>query len=128
VSRSSFRPFSAVRTPADLIVIVLLVGSCIVFQVVANSGFKLSTTAGTTKGFLGWQIIGNMAGFASVLTITGLLHYLPLSVVYPVSTGLTVIGLQVVASRLLFHEPISPAQWVGTVLVVAGILLIGGRR
>jgi drug/metabolite transporter (DMT)-like permease len=59
-----------------------------------------------------------------VLTITWLLRFLPLSVVSPVTTGLTVIGVQVLAAWLLFHETISSVQWFGTLLVVLGIVLI----
>jgi multidrug transporter EmrE-like cation transporter len=35
-----------------------------------------------------------------------------------------VIGVQVIASRLLFGEPISLQRWIGTVLVVAGIVFL----
>jgi multidrug transporter EmrE-like cation transporter len=77
---------------------------------------------------MAWQVVGNVAGFISVLTITGLLRFLPLSVVFPVSTGLAIIGIQIVAAQFLFHENISSTQWAGTLLVVAGIALIGGRR
>lgn len=128
MTRIVFRPLSSMRMPADAAVIILLLSTNVLFQIVANSGFKLSATAGTVRGFVAWQLIGNVAGFASVLAATGLLHFLPLSVVFPVTTGLTVIGLQVGAARLLFNEPISSAQWLGTMLVVIGILLVGGRR
>jgi len=57
-----------------------------------------------------------------------MLRFLPLSVVFPVTTGLTVIGIQVVAAGFLFRETVSPVQWLGTLLVVVGIALIGGRR
>lgn len=60
-----------------------------------------------------------------MLTLTGLLHYLPLHVVFPVTTGMAVIGVQVVAAGFLFGETIRPAQWFGTLLVIAGIAIIG---
>ena len=114
--------------PAHVIILLVLLASNVLFQVVGNSGFKLSATSGDARGFWTWQVVGNLAGLASVITITILLRFLPLSVVFPVTTGLTVIGLQVVAAGFLFRETISPVQWLGTLLVVVGIALIGGRR
>ena len=73
-------------------------------------------------------MVGNLAGLASVITITAMLRFLPLSVVFPVTTGLAVIGIQVVAAGYLFRESIAPVQWRGTLWVVVGIFLIGSRR
>jgi len=114
--------------PANVIILLVLLASNVLFQVVGNSGFKLSATSGDARGFWTWQVVGNLAGLASVITITILLRFLPLSVVFPVTTGLTVIGIQVVAAGFLFRETVSPVQWLGTLLVVVGIALIGGRR
>jgi len=113
---------------ANVIILIVLLASNVLFQVIGNSGFKLSATSGDARGFWTWQVIGNLAGLASVITITALLRFLPLSLVFPVTTGLTVIGIQVVAAGFLFRESISPVQWLGTLLVVVGIALIGSRR
>lgn len=113
---------------ANVIILIVLLASNVLFQVIGNSGFKLSATSGDARGFWTWQVIGNLAGLASVITITALLRFLPLSLVFPVTTGLTVIGIQVVAAGFLFRESISPVQWLGTLLVVIGISLIGSRR
>jgi len=51
----------------------------------------------------------------------------PLHVGYPITVGLAVLGVQIVGARVIFHEPIVPAQWLGTLLIVLGIMLIGGR-
>lgn len=59
--------------------------------------------------------------------MTWLLRFVPLHVAYPVTAGLAVIGVQVLAARVLFAEPISSPQWLGTLLVVVGIGLIGWR-
>jgi undecaprenyl phosphate-alpha-L-ara4N flippase subunit ArnE len=114
--------------PANGVILIVLLASNVLFQVIGNSGFKLSATSGDARGFWTWQVVGNLAGLASVITITVMLRFLPLSIVFPVTTGLTVIGIQVFAAGFLFRESISPVQWLGTLLVVAGIALIGGRR
>ena len=62
-----------------------------------------------------------------MLTLTGLLRFIPLHVAYPVTVGLSVIGVQMGAARWLFHEPITQAQWLGTLLIAVGILLVACR-
>jgi multidrug transporter EmrE-like cation transporter len=94
------------------------------FNILGNASFKLSALAGNWKGLVGWQVVGNLAGFVTVLTLTGLLKFLPLHVAQPMVQGLAIIGVQIVASRLFFHETISPTQWLGMLVIVAGILLI----
>lgn len=106
---------------------LVLFSANLLFNVIANASFKFSITNPTWRSFLTWQVIGNIAGFITVLTLTGLLRFIPLHVAFPVTTGMAVIGVQVLTARLLFHEQISPAQWLGTFLVVVGIMLIGGR-
>ncbi|MBC7264023.1 MAG: hypothetical protein H5T64_06645 [Chloroflexi bacterium] len=123
----SFRPNSQTLAGGNTAVPIALVGGNLLCNVIANSCFKFSATSQTWRGFLAWQIVGNLAGFITVLTLTGLLRFVPLHVAYPVTTGLAVIGVQVVAARWLFDEPISSAHWLGTLFVVAGITLIGGR-
>jgi multidrug transporter EmrE-like cation transporter len=96
----------------------------LVFNILGNASFKLSALANNWKGLVGWQIVGNLAGFVTVLALTGLLKYLPLHVAQPICQGLAIIGVQIVASWLFFHESISTTQWVGMLLIVAGIVLI----
>lgn len=97
------------------------------FNVVANASFKISASSSNWRGFLFWQVVGNLAGFVTVLTLTALLRHVPLHVAFPVTTGVAVLGVQIIAAKLLFHEPITATQWLGTTLVVAGIALIGGK-
>lgn len=127
MTRLVFRPDVQVVPASNPLVPISLVGVNLLFNIIANASFKLSASSSTTRGFLLWQVAGNLAGFVTVLTLTGLLRFVPLRVAYPVTTGLAVIGVQVVAVRLFFHEPISLTQWLGTLLVVLGIVLIGGR-
>jgi multidrug transporter EmrE-like cation transporter len=95
-----------------------------VFNILGNASFKLSALAANWKGLVGWQVVGNLAGFITVLTLTGLLRYLPLHVAQPMVQGLAIIGVQIVASRLFFHEVISPTQWIGMAVIIGGIILI----
>jgi len=106
---------------------VALIGSNLFFNIVANSSFQLSADSSTWRGFMIWQVVGNLAGLITVLTLTWLLRLIPLHVAYPLTAGLAVIGVQVIAAHWLFGETISFTQWLGTLLIVAGIALIGGR-
>ncbi len=105
----------------------LLLGANVLFNVASNASFKASADARAWRAFLAWQVAGNLAGLATVVTLTALLRRWPLHVAFPVTTGLAVIGVQVVGAHWIYHESIRPAQWVGTLLVVAGIWLIGAR-
>jgi multidrug transporter EmrE-like cation transporter len=106
---------------------VLLLTGNLLFNIIANASFNLSASSSDWRGFLAWQVVGNLAGLITVLTLTGLLRLMPLHIVFPVTTGLAVIGVQVVSGRLLFGEAITNAQWLGTMLIIAGIVLIGMR-
>ena len=102
----------------------LLLGN-LLFNIVANAAFKVSALSPNWRGFLTWQVVGNLAGFITVLTLTGLLRYVPLHTAFTVTTGLAVIGVQIAAAAWLFREPISRADWVGAILIVLGIALVG---
>ena len=94
------------------------------FNILANAAFKISAFSPNWRGILTWQVIGNLAGFITVLTLTGLLCFMPLSVAFPLTTGLTIVGVQVVAAHFYFHEPISYMQWWGTLLITLGVLFV----
>ncbi|MGQ9841752.1 MAG: SMR family transporter [Anaerolineae bacterium] len=113
-----------VASTGNILVPAALLAGNLLFNIVANAGFKLSAASSGWRGFLAWQIVGNLAGLITVLTLTGLLRYLPLHVAYPITAGLAVIGVQVVAARWLFGEAISSGQWLGTLLVIIGIVLV----
>jgi multidrug transporter EmrE-like cation transporter len=109
---------------------VLVIGfilTNLLFNIIANASFKVSAESSSWRSFLTWQVIGNLAGFITVLTLTALLRYIPLSVAFPITTGLMVIGVQVVGGWLLFGEAISIQRWIGTVLVIAGIVFLTSR-
>jgi multidrug transporter EmrE-like cation transporter len=94
------------------------------FNILANASFRISALSDTWRGLITWQVVGNVAGFITVITLTWLLRYMPLSIAFPLTTGLAILGVELVASIWLFHEPVSQRQWLGTLAIVAGIWLI----
>jgi undecaprenyl phosphate-alpha-L-ara4N flippase subunit ArnE len=114
----------ALGPAAGLITMAALVAVNVIFNIISSSGFKMSAASTNWRSFLGWQVVGNFSGLVTVLALTGLLRMTSLHVAYPITMGLSVVGVQVVAAALLFREAISPVQWLGTLLVVAGIALI----
>jgi multidrug transporter EmrE-like cation transporter len=123
----AFRPHLQSAGLQNPVILLALFGVNLFFNIVANASFKLSATSASWNNFLVWQVVGNLAGFITVLTLTGLLRFIPLGVAYPVTTGLAVVGVQVIASGFLFHDPVSPGKLLGTLFVVIGIGLIGTR-
>ncbi len=109
-------------SPSGIMFTLIMVN--LVFNILANASFRISALSPTWRGLLTWQVIGNLAGLATVITLTWLLRYMPLSVAFPLTTGLTVLGVQVVAASWIFHEPISERQWIGTAALIVGIWLI----
>ena len=71
-------------------------------------------------------MVGNLAGFLTAVALTVLLRAVPLSVPCPITTGLAVIAVEVIAARLVLHESLPLRVWSGTNLIVLGILFVGG--
>jgi multidrug transporter EmrE-like cation transporter len=119
-----FRAYVQALSEHSTTFIIALFFANLLFNILANSCFKASSSSPTWQVFLAWQIIGNLAGFLTVITLTGLLCYLPLGVVFPVTTGLAVIGVELVSSRILFREVVTSTQWLGTLFIALGIVLV----
>ena len=122
LQRSQVPVMSALKSNLPIISGLLLLN--LIFNIFGNASFKLSAQAGNTKGLIAWQVAGNLAGLITVLTLTGLLKYLPLHVAQPMVQGLAIIGVQIVAARLFFHEAITLPHWIGMFLIVGGIILL----
>ncbi len=90
----------------------------------SNVSFKWSTMSNDWKGFLRWQILGNIAGFISVLSLTALLRFISLHHANAITVGLGFVLVQVIGARLIFHESVSKAGWTGAGLIAAGIVLV----
>jgi multidrug transporter EmrE-like cation transporter len=93
----------------------------------ANTGahicLKLSARRRGVKLFLLYQVAGNLAGFLGVLAYTALMRGMSLHVAYPLTEGLTAIGVQLVGGMIVLKEKIPPIAWVGTGLILCGIAL-----
>ncbi len=73
--------------------------------------------------FILWQAAGNLAAFLGVLAYTAILRNMSLHVAYPLTEGLTAVGVQLIGGVLLFRERIPPIAWAGTGLILSGIVL-----
>jgi len=91
----------------------------------ANVLLTLSAHAEATWPFVLLQIAGNLSGFVGILVYTGMLRSLPLHVAFPLSRGAAVIGVQLIASLLVFHEVFRLTEVAGIVVVAAGVILVG---
>jgi len=101
-----------------------LIALNVLFTIVANAAFRVSARSGTWSGVVTWQIVGNLAGLVTVVSLTALLRYLPLTVAFPVTTGMGILGVQLVGARWLFNESVDLTQWAGAMLIGLGIFLI----
>src|SRR5207244_2934997 len=70
--------------------------------------------------------MGMAPGEPALAAFTGLLRYVPLSIAFPVTTGMSILGVQVLAARWLFHESIDGVQWAGAMLIGVGVFLVKG--
>ncbi len=119
--------FSGISIPklqGTSILVFWLILVNLAFNILSNASFRVSAMSEGWRGILIWQVVGNLAGLVTVITLTWMLKYMPLSVAFPLTTGLTVLGVQLVAASWIFKEPITPGQWLGTLAIVFGIWLI----
>ena len=95
----------------------------LVFVTSANVFLKLSADANGVWLFIAMQAAGNLAGFVGILAYTGLMRTLPLHIAFPLTRGFVVLGVQLVGGMIVLKEKISPLAWVGTGLILSGIVL-----
>ncbi len=114
---------SSISTRTNLLILALVISN-LIFTIIANASFKVSAQSTNWRTFIFWQVIGNLAGFVTVIMLTWLLRYQPLSVAFPLTTGLGVIGVQIIASRWIFGEVISMERWIGAALIIVGITFL----
>lgn len=95
--------------------------------VVANLLMKLGTEVAPAPALLGlwsWKTVAGFATFgASGLVYAWLLKFLPLNVAQSFAAAQFISVI--LASAVVLSEPIPATRWVGIVLIVSGILLVG---
>lgn len=104
-------------------IIILLLLANMAANTTAHIFFKRSSAGGGATRFLCWQAAGNIASFLGVIAYTVLLKRIPLHAAYPLTEGLTAIGVLVAGSLLIYKERIRSIAWAGASLVLAGIVL-----
>jgi hypothetical protein len=77
--------------------------------------------------FAAWIVVGNLAGFVTVHTLTRLPRFLAPAAGVPVAASLKVLGVKLVAAGLRFHAPIAPLLGIGDLCIAARIAVIGAR-
>ena len=70
-----------------------------------------------------WVTVGITLLIVWMLSRMTLLSWADLSYVLPVTSAGYI--LQAIAGKLFFAERISPSRWSGTILIVAGIVMVG---
>jgi multidrug transporter EmrE-like cation transporter len=105
-------------------IVTALIALNVLFSILANAAFRISARSASWGDVVTWQVLGNLAGFITVVTLTVLLRYAPLSIAFPFTTGMSILGVQIVAAKWMFHEPISAVQWMGALLIGVGIFLV----
>lgn len=111
-----------------LLPILVLVVIDQICNVAANTSFALSGKAASVRTFVLWQIFGGLFGLATQLCFAGLVRFDSVRFANSIDIGLAFLSAQLFSAYLYFHEPFTRAQWLGTVLIVAGVLLVTKNR
>ena len=93
-------------------------------NVISNILYKRSAMVKGIARFGLWQIIAGTFSFVGVLSYTFALKYLPVSIAFPVTQGLAVVGVTIIGAKLVYKEKIQRIQWLAMVLITIGILLV----
>ena len=104
--------------------IALLIVGNLGFLVLSNVGFKWSALSQDLWGFVRGQVVGNLAGFINVVTLTFLIREISLYRANAVNFGVGFLLVEVLVAGVLFREPLGLGQWLGTLLVFGGVLMI----
>lgn len=102
--------------------IVLLVSGQILFKIGLNQagGFNLNNLVKTLVN--PYILLGlSLYAFATLIWFV-VLSRMPLSTAYPIQSMAYVLG--VAAALIIFNEPVSPLKWIGTGVIILGVVLI----
>lgn len=88
-----------------------------IFEVVWSTTMKLSNGF-SVLGYSIATIVGMIFSFGALIMAT---KHLPLSLAYPIWTGIGAVGA-IIVGVVLFHDQLSPLTWIFVVLLVISII------
>jgi multidrug transporter EmrE-like cation transporter len=114
----------------SMVLLLFAVGAAAVGQVMLKHGMQIATdraarTGGslvTSAALSPWVLLGLVVFAVSALAWLATLSRVPLSVAYPFN-ALGYLGI-LTASVLVLHERASLLTWVGSLLVVSGLVIV----
>ena len=117
-------------TIGNMALLLFAVGAAAVGQVILKHGMQIaSTRAANTGGSLAiaaatspWVLLGLAVFGVSAIAWLATLSRVPLSVAYPFN-ALGYLGI-LTASVLVLHERANVWTWVGSLLVVSGLIMV----
>jgi multidrug transporter EmrE-like cation transporter len=100
----------------------LALGGAVLFNVAAYLVYRSIADAVPR---IWWPVfaIGLMLGAANTFLFARSIKAIPLSIAYPVFTGIS-FAFITLAAAVVFHEPLVPVHLVGIALVMTGIVLV----
>jgi len=99
----------------------------IIGEVIATSFLKLTSGEKSVWWAYPAVIVGYILAFSMLSLALG--KGIPLGIAYAIWAGVGVVAVAII-SWLVFHEPLSPLQIAGIVLVIGGVTLLelGGKH
>lgn len=97
--------------------------AAIVSEVTATLSLRMASQDGSDKRWVAVVTVGYLAAFAFLTLALALDAGLTIGVAYGIWTACGV-ALTAIASRILFHEPLTKLMIVGIGLIAVGVLLI----
>lgn len=116
------------------------------YAAVLMHALVLATLLASSHGLLKWvssqphdnyiqMLLANWKAVFAALSVYGFIFFYyilvlrssPVSILYPVYTGLSVLFVLLIG-RLVFSEPLTSVQVFGAALVLAGIILMGSGK
>lgn len=117
-------PAVTTSAAASVAAVAVLVVVNQVVNVGATACFAASAHADRLRTFVFWQIAGGMFGLGVQLSFAGLVRFWSLSAANVIGIGVAFVSAQVFVAYLIFGESFAAPQWLGTVLVFAGLVLV----
>ena len=116
-------------TIENMALLLFAVGAAAVGQVMLKHGMQIASARAASRGSLAlaaatspWVLLGLLVFAVSATAWLAALSRVPLSVAYPFN-ALGYLGI-LTASVLVLHERANVWTWVGSLLVVSGLIMV----